>query len=30
MTKSWLKTLDCTTTTKLIEAIIQVCYRDSK
>jgi len=30
MTKSWLKRLDCTTTTKLVETIIQVWYRDSK
>jgi len=30
MTKSWLKRLDCTTMTKLVETIIQVWYRDSK
>jgi len=30
MTKSRLKILDCATVTRLTEAIIQVCYRDSK
>ena len=30
ITKSWLQKLDCTTMTKLIEAIIQVCYRDTQ
>jgi len=28
--KPWLQKLHCTTMTKLIEAIIQVWYRDSK